>query len=90
MLLLPCVIPLSTGQPARDHMIGRFVAILCRDLLQRIARRVELAKTQRGRSEIQLALQIPRAQSSDLSAPGNGVDKILLFGGVRQDGVGSQ
>jgi hypothetical protein len=79
------VVALGAGQPTGHDMVGGAVALRRRHMLERLARGIELAKTERGGCEIELAIEISRLEPGDLRAPGHGLRAVLLLARFRQN-----
>ena len=82
-------ISLGTREPARHHVVGGLLAIGWCDATKGSARHIELAETQGGRGEVQLAVE-PRIKPCDLCTPGNGLGAILFFRDVGEDARGGE
>src|SRR6202011_4350172 len=79
------LIALCASQPSGPHVVGCLVAVFRRHLFQGFSGRIELIETQRGRSKVELAVEIVRPEPSDLSAPGNRFEQVLLLGRLGQN-----
>ena len=82
-------VALRAGEPSGDHVVGRFRTILRRDPVEGVARDIELAETQGGRSHVQFARK-PGIEPGDLRPPGDGLGAVLFFRGLGQDAEGSE
>ena len=85
VLLDRFLIALGAGEPAGHDMVGGFVAVARRDVIQSVASRIELSETKRGGGEVQLRVQIVRKGTRDLGTPGHGFGPVLFLGGIRQN-----
>ena len=70
--------PATTWNAARSSARGPIS-------IQRFASEIDLTKAKRGRSQIQLRVDVVGLQSRDLRPPGNGFLGVLFFGRVGQD-----
>ena len=84
------LISLGAGQPAGDDVIGRLVPLFGPHIIEGFPRRIELAETQSGRGQIELAVQIMRRQARDLRPPGDGLRAVLFLGCFREDVIGAK
>ena len=85
VLLKVRLVALSAGQPAGYDMIGGAFAVRRRHVFQSFPGDIELAKTKRGGSEVQLAVEILRLEPGDLPPPGHSLGPVLFLARLRQD-----
>ena len=84
-LFLISRISFGASKPARYNMECSAILSPRSDSFQRLTSEIDLTKTKRGRSEIELTVDVIRLQSRDLGPPGYGFLGVLFLGCVRQN-----
>ena len=79
LLLLLGKIAHRASEPACNDVKSCPVPISWRDPIERLARKIELSKTQRSGSQIELAVHVAWEQSRYLLAPRHGLFEVLFF-----------